>query len=294
MRIVRFIDPQGQVCWGAEPAPSPQSDQPGWEPTAQLLVTSPYDPTSRLELLAETRVIARRLAPVPGPPPNIFCIGQNYRAHALELGSPIPERPVIFMKATSSLNHPDQPIIMPRVLHDQPVPPDLDYEVELAVVISKPCLNATLDNALDYVLGYTIANDISARWQQKQGAGGQFIRGKSFNTACPVGPALITPDELDDDQLSNTGSPILNLTCQVNNETRQDSTTADMIFDVPTLIAHLSQDTTLLPGTILLTGTPAGVGAGMKPQGFLKPGDTVKCGIEKIGILFNPVVGHDA
>ncbi len=159
---------------------------------------------------------------------------------------------------------------------------EVDYECELAVVIGKPCKNATRKNALSHVLGYTCANDVSARdWQLKHG-GGQWCRGKFFDTFCPLGPALVTTDEI-------TNPNTLSIRTILNDEMVQNSNTADMIFDVPTLIEFLSASTTLLPGTVILTGTPSGVGMASKPPRWLKPGDSTTIEIEGIGQLTNPI-----
>ncbi|GAB4186060.1 MAG: fumarylacetoacetate hydrolase family protein [Phycisphaeraceae bacterium] len=225
----------------------------------------------------ETRPIRRRLAPIE--PTNLFCIGKNYREHAAEMDSDAPPRPIVFMKPSTALNHPDQPIRLPACSPQ----PEVDYEGELAVVIGKAGRDIPRDKALEHVFGYTIANDVSARWWQKQGGGGQWVRGKSFDTFCPLGPVLVTADEVPDPQN-------LTLTTTLNGRIMQQGSTRDMIFPVAELIAFLSQDTTLLPGTVILTGTPAGVGAGRKPPVFLKPGDTVSITLEPIGTLTNTVV----
>jgi len=162
---------------------------------------------------------------------------------------------------------------------------EVDYECELAVVIGKTCKNATVENALDFVLGYTCGNDISARdWQKKKG-GGQWCRGKTFDTFAPLGPRLITADELGDPNSLKIGTT-------VNGEVVQDWNTNDMMFSVPKIIAFLSGSTTLLPGTVVLTGTPHGVGMARKPPLWLKSGDVVSVEIEKIGRLTNPIVNE--
>jgi len=161
-------------------------------------------------------------------------------------------------------------------------PPEVDYETELAVVIGRAAKDVDTAEALHYVLGYTAANDVSARrWQGKRGAG-QWVRGKSFDTFCPLGPELVTPDELEDPQN-------LRLTCVLNGQVMQDANTSDMIFPVAELISYLSSGATLLPGTVILTGTPSGVGFTRKPPVFLMPGDTVEVSVEGIGTLRNPV-----
>jgi len=209
----------------------------------------------------------------------IYAIGHNYRAHAEETGAELSKYPVVFMKAPTTVQNPGDPIVIPRFLRSDKV----DYEGELGVVIGRPCKNVSPADALSYVLGYVAANDVSARDWQKEKGGGQFCRGKSFDTFCPVGPCLVTTDELPDP--SN-----LTLRTFVNQDKLQESSTSDMIFDVPTLISFLSGSTTLLPGTLILTGTPSGVGEARDPRRFLVPGDEVTVEIEGIGLLTNPVV----
>jgi len=184
------------------------------------------------------------------------------------------------MKSISSVQNPGDDIVLPRHLKSQ----EVDYECELAVVIGKACKNVSRANALDYVLGYTCANDVSARdWQLKFG-GGQWCRGKTFDTFAPLGPCLVLKDEIPDPNK-------LRIQTVLNGAVMQDWNTDDMIFDVPALIEFLSGDTTLLPGTVILTGTPHGIGAARKPPVFLKDGDVVTIEIEKIGSLTNPVKG---
>lgn len=190
-----------------------------------------------------------------------------------------PELPVLFVKGINTLQHPDDPIRLPTHLASD----EVDYECELAVVIGKAAKNVSRARALDHVLGYTCANDVSARdWQIKRG-GGQWCRGKFFDTFCPLGPRLVTGDELP------RGPNALKIATHLNGETVQDWTTADMIFDIPALIEFLSGSTTLVPGTVILTGTPHGVGMAAKPPRWLKAGDAVTIEIEHIGRLTNPV-----
>ena len=263
MKFIRYRDRQGGIHYGAE------SGEGTFRIEGDLFAT--------YRVTAEPAEIASLLAPVA--PSNILCIGLNYRAHAEETNSKIPNYPVLFMKGTATLQHPGSPIELPVHLASERV----DYEGELAIVIGKQAKNVPKAHALDYVLGYTCANDVSARDWQKEKSGGQFCRGKGFDTFCPLGPVLVTPDEIPDPNR-------LRLRTLVNDEVLQDSTTADMIFDVPTLIEFLSGSTTLLPGTVILTGTPPGVGMARTPPRFLKPGDTVTIEIEKIGRLVNPVI----
>ena len=225
----------------------------------------------------ETAEVAKVLAPVD--PEIILCIGLNYKFHAEESGMPPPEFPILFIKGRNALQNPGDPVEIPTALASHKV----DYECELAVVIGKPCKNATEENALDYVLGYTCANDISARDWQIQFGGGQWCRGKTFDTFAPMGPCLVTAEEIQDPNS-------LGIKTILNGEAVQDWNTNDMIFNVPQLIAFLSGSTTLLPGTVILTGTPQGVGAARKPPLFLKAGDTVTVEIEKIGQLTNPII----
>ena len=269
MRIIRFTDAQGRTHWGEEAACGAQTP---------VLEGSPY---TALAPTGSSAVIAALLPPIE--PANIFCIGLNYREHAEESGEEIPRNPVIFMKPTSTVNCHGGAIHIPAC---QLKGPEVDYEGELAVVIGRACKNVSADEALDYVLGYTCANDVSARrWQMHAGAG-QWIRGKSFDTFCPLGPGLVTADEVADPQA-------LALRTTLNGEVMQDHTTGDMIFPVAELISFLSRDTTLLPGTVILSGTPQGVGYARKPPVWLQPGDEVTVEIEGVGRLSNPVIAAD-
>jgi 2-keto-4-pentenoate hydratase/2-oxohepta-3-ene-1,7-dioic acid hydratase in catechol pathway len=219
----------------------------------------------------------RLLAPLQ--PSNILCIGLNYRKHAEEGNSPIPENPVLFIKINSAVQNPGDAIVLPQKLKSNMV----DYECELAVVIGRACHNVSRADALSYVLGYCCANDVSARDWQKNGGGGQWCRGKTFSTFCPLGPHIVTTDEI-------TNPNALRISTVLNGAVMQDWNTNDMIFDVPTLIEFLSASTILPAGTVILTGTPHGVGAARTPPVFLKHGDSVTIEIEGIGKLTNPVV----
>jgi len=231
---------------------------------------SQLDPTRR------TAVVKKLLAPLA--PSQILGIGLNYRRHAEETKAKIPEFPVLFGKGLNTLQNPGDPIFIPTHLASE----EVDYECELAVVIGKLCKNVPRENALDFVLGYTCANDVSARDWQKKWGGGQWSRGKSFDSFCPLGPCLVTPDEIPN---PNT----LAIRTILNGDTVQDCNTSDMIFDVASIIEFLSGSTTLLPGTTILTGTPHGVGMAANPPRWLQPGDSVSIEIEKIGKLTNPV-----
>jgi 2-keto-4-pentenoate hydratase/2-oxohepta-3-ene-1,7-dioic acid hydratase in catechol pathway len=220
---------------------------------------------------------AKLLAPIV--PTQILCIGLNYRQHAAESNMKEPERPILFVKGINTLQHPGAPIEIPTHLAST----EVDYECELAVVIGKPCKNVSPENALDYVLGYTCANDVSARDHQIKLGGGQWCRGKFFDTFAPLGPVLVTPEDIPNPNA-------LKIATILNGERVQDWTTSDMIFDVAHIISYLSGSTTLVPGTVILTGTPQGVGMAAKPEPrWLKPGDEVSIEIENIGTLTNPV-----
>ena len=239
------------------------------------------------DLYGDRRVTDRRadiqktLAPVA--PTAILGIGLNYRRHAAETNAKTPEYPIVFAKTLNTVQHPGGPILLPTFLRSD----EVDYECELAVVIGRACKNVRADQALEYVLGYTAANDVSARdWQIARG-GSQWTRGKSFDTFCPLGPCLVTPDEIPNPNALGIKTTLTD--GEGNSEVVQDWNTDDMIFDVPALIAFLSASTTLLPGTVILTGTPHGVGMARTPPRWLRPGDTVSIEIEKIGTLTNPV-----
>jgi 2-keto-4-pentenoate hydratase/2-oxohepta-3-ene-1,7-dioic acid hydratase in catechol pathway len=210
-----------------------------------------------------------RLGPPISRPSKIICIGLNYAKHAKETGMERPEEPVIFFKATSAICGPNDNLAMPR--NSQKT----DYEVEIAVVIGKDAKYVEEYNALDYTAGYVLHNDYSEREFQIE-RGGQWVKGKSADTFAPLGPYLVTPDEIE-----NVND--LQMWLKVNGTMRQEESTADMIFKIPKLISYLSQFMTLLPGDIISTGTPSGVGMGMKPPTYLKPGDVVELGIEGLG-----------
>jgi 2-keto-4-pentenoate hydratase/2-oxohepta-3-ene-1,7-dioic acid hydratase in catechol pathway len=264
MKIIRYQDAQGAIHY------------------ASLLPDGAMhrivgDIFGRYEVMSDYPVRpAKVLAPIA--PAQILCIGLNYRRHAVESGAKIPERPVLFMKAANTLQNPASPILIPTHLKSS----EVDYECELAVVIGKTCKNVPRESALDYVLGYTCANDVSARdWQIKFG-GSQWCRGKSFDTFCPLGPCLVTRDEIP-----NPNS--LQLRTMLNGQVMQDWNTNDMIFSVAELLEFLSGSTTLPAGTVILTGTPHGVGMGQKPPRWLQAGDEITIEIEGIGRLTNPV-----
>jgi 2,4-diketo-3-deoxy-L-fuconate hydrolase len=220
-----------------------------------------------------------RFGPPIGRPSKIICIGLNYRDHAAESAIEVPREPVIFMKATTSLVGPNDPVVIPRGAEK------LDWEVELAVIIGKTASYIPKDRALEYVAGYALHNDYSERSFQLE-RGGQWVKGKSADTFAPLGPFLATRDEVPD-------AGHLALWLKVNDEYRQNGNTANMIFDVPTIVSYVSEFMTLLPGDVISTGTPAGVGLGMKPPQYLKAGDVVDLGIAGLGESRQKVVAWE-
>ncbi len=223
-------------------------------------------------------------APLPVPRRNVWCVGRNYRAHAAELSDSVfkdnnadpASWPIVFTKVPECVVGPFDEVLIPAAVSTQ-----IDYEAELAVVIGKGGKNISPAAAMDHVFGYTVVNDVTARDVQMRHQ--QWDMGKSFDTFCPMGPWLVTADELDG---TNT-----RVRCWVNDELRQDGRTTDLIFDIPTLIATCSRGITLYPGDIIATGTPAGVGMGITPPTYLRPGDRVRVAIDGIGEIENRFVG---
>ena len=261
MKIVRFANATGQPCHGLVEGETIR--------VAAGDLFRGLEPTARTVPLAGTRLLAP-LAPV-----NVLAIGRNYKAHAEEWGGGLPRSPIMFMKATSSVIGPEAEVILPRI-----APRAVDFEAELAVVIGRSARGVSEARALDCVLGYTCANDVSARDCQRGDE--QWCRGKSFDTFCPLGPWIET--ELDPSGCAIRG--------RVGGETLQDASTALLVFSVPYLISYLSAGMTLLPGTVILTGTPGGVGSARQPPRFLKPGDTMEVEIGGIGVLRNRVAAE--
>ncbi|NJM38053.1 MAG: fumarylacetoacetate hydrolase family protein [Akkermansiaceae bacterium] len=217
-----------------------------------------------------------RLGPPVNRPSKLVCIGKNYIEHAKELGEGLPTEPTIFMKATSAWSGPNDPVIIPRGATK------LDYEVELALVIGRTASYVDERESMDYIAGYSTFCDFSERVFQKE-MGGQWTKGKSADSFAPMGPCLVTPDEIADPQK-------LRLWTRVNGELRQNSWTGDMLFSVRQLISYVSRFMTLLPGDVLATGTPSGVAMGMSPPRYLQAGDFVECGVEGLGELAQRVV----
>lgn len=224
----------------------------------------------------------RLLAPIPAPRRNVMCLGKNYAEHARESYEArgekveLPEFPVIFTKATTAVNGPYDDVPL-----DPRVSTQMDYESELAVIIGRATKNAGREGALANVFGYTVLNDITAR--DLQSLHKQFFKGKSLDGCCPIGPWIVTADEVPDPH-------VLRISCHVNGELRQESTTSAMLFDIPETIVHLSRGMTLLPGDIIATGTPSGVGFARKPPVYLQVGDVVECAVDSIGTIRNRMV----
>ena len=263
MKIVR-LQHQGAIRYGL------------WEDENITLATG--DPFSGLKPTSDKVALKGAALLAPIEPPNIYCIGLNYMKHAKEGGAAVPEKPLMFLKTTTTLTHPGSQIVLP--LAD---PETVDYEAELVIVIGKKVKNVSEDKALDYVLGYTCGNDVSCRGAQFSDK--QWCRGKSFDTFCPLGPAINT-DIADPNNLK--------IQLRLNGRTMQDSNTSDMIFSCRKIVSYLSYVGTLLPGTVIMTGTPEGVGFARKPPVYLKEGDKVEVEIEGIGVLSNSVVAEKA
>ena len=264
MKIIRFLsDGNHEMCGLYEPEIEDQA----------LVIRG--DLFGDFEVTSKLTGIGRILPPVY--PCNILALGLNYRQHADETSVSYPEIPILFLKATTSVIGHMSPILLP-----QAGPANVDYEAELAVIIGKTIKNVSRAEAMDSILGYTCANDVSARDWQIEKQKKQWARGKSFDTFCPLGPYLVTRDEIPDPQN-------LRIRTILNGKTVQDSKTYDMIFDVPAIISDLSRSMTLLSGTVILTGTPEGVGFTRQPPIYLQDGDIVTIEIEGIGQLTNPV-----
>ncbi|MEO0453985.1 MAG: fumarylacetoacetate hydrolase family protein [Verrucomicrobiota bacterium] len=263
MRVIRYLNSSGKALYADE------------NPDGHLtpLIGSIED---GFTLSSGTVDFQKRLAPVS--PTQIICIGLNYRRHAEETRSEVPDHPVVFMKSLNTVCASGDPILLPRHRRSKRV----DYEIELAFVIGKKAKNIKREEALEFIAGYTIANDVSARDWQKWGGGGQWVGAKSFDSFCPIGPCLVTSEDIPNPQS-------LQLRTTINGEILQNSNTSDMIFSIAEVIEFLSGSTTLLPGTLVLTGTPEGVGMGREPMRFLQPGDQIEMTIEKIGSLINQV-----
>ncbi len=269
MKIIRFVSGKKKVLFGVYNPKQPH--------LAKIIKGNIF---GDYKITPEKAEVKKLLAPII--PVNILALGINYKKHGDETAMSYPDQPILFLKATTSIVGHDGPIILPAA-----GPDSVDYEAELAVVIGKKTKNILPDKAMDYIMGYTCANDVSARDWQFDKQKGQWARGKSFDTFCPLGPWIVTKEEIDDP--NNVG-----IRCIINGQTVQESKTSEMIFNVQNTVSNLSRSMTLLPGTVILTGTPDGVGFTRQPPLFLKAGDLVSVEIEKIGTLTNRVVRENS
>lgn len=277
MALCRYLDRgqptfalfrEGQICPLSELTEDPVTDADVFARSADYFAALPAPRPDQWRPAPATL-----LMPVP-PPQKSLCIGLNYRDHARETGAEIPTEPVVFNKLTSALIGHGDPIELPRLSQA------VDFEAELVVVIGRAGRHIPAAAALEYVFGYTCGHDVSARDWQKGRPGGQWLLGKTFDTFGPVGPCVALRDEIPD-------AGQLRIEMIINGETMQDSSTDQLIFDIPTLISHLSQFVSLVPGDLIFTGTPPGVGAARQPPVFLQPGDECTVRIEQIGSLTN-------
>jgi 2-keto-4-pentenoate hydratase/2-oxohepta-3-ene-1,7-dioic acid hydratase in catechol pathway len=281
MRIVRFMRPDQSIGWGLALDFGIQD----------LTLADPSLPHSIIDLITKWPTLLPRiqglarklgtsdqelkiLCPIDQPQ-KILCIGLNYRDHAIETKSPIPTEPIVFCKMPTAMIGPNEPIVLPRV-SDQ-----VDYEAEMVVVIGKTVRDATLEQAAEAIFGYSVGHDVSARDWQKDKPGKQWFLGKSFDTFAPLGPSIVTADDVPD-------TSDLRIKCTINGQVVQDSSTKELIFQPPEVVAYISQVMTLSPGDVIYTGTPPGVGMARVPPVFLKDGDLVEIEVEKLGILRNP------
>src|SRR5512136_156281 len=260
MKIIRFISGRDETLYGALDPVAPAK--------ARIIEG---DVLARYSLTDRSATIKRILPPID--PPNILALGFSYGKHARETESKAPESPVLFIKGTNTLIGPGDTILLPKA-----GPDEVDYEAELVIVIGRQAKNVSAKEAMAYVFGYTCANDVSARDWQMEKQKKQWARGKSFDTFCPLGPYIVTKEEIPDPD---------NLRIQsiLNGKVMQDSNTSDMLFSVAEMVSDLSRSMTLLPGTVILTGTPEGVGFVRKPPVFMRHGDVISIAIEKIGEL---------
>lgn len=264
MKICRCLTEDGRIHYGLYP-----SETNG---TMQVLEGDIFTSLTTTDMYLK---ILAYLPPVT--PPNIFALGLSYRKHAEEIGTDVSSHPIVFIKANTSVTGHETNILLPAAGPDQ-----VDYEGELAVIIGKGGKNIKVPEAMNHVLGYTCANDVSARDWQFEKQKGQWTRGKGFDTFCPLGPCLVTGDEIPDPSR-------LAIKTMINDLVVQDASTAGLIYDIATIVSDLSQSVTLLPGTVILTGTPEGVGFTRQPPLFLREGDRVTVTIAGIGTLMNGV-----
>jgi 2-keto-4-pentenoate hydratase/2-oxohepta-3-ene-1,7-dioic acid hydratase in catechol pathway len=265
MKIIRFLSANKEILYGAYNQETPA--------VARIIEGDIF---GDYKVTVKEALIVKLLAPLV--PVNVLALGINYKKHGDETAMSYPDQPILFLKATTSIVGHEEPIILPVV-----GPDCVDYEAELAVIIGRKAKNIKPDEAMDYIMGYTCANDVSARDWQFEKQKGQWARGKSFDTFCPLGQWIVTKDEITDpDNLS--------IRAILNDKVVQESRTAQMIFNIQEIVSNLSKSMTLLPGTVILTGTPEGVGFTRQPPLFLKAGDAISVEIEKIGTLTNKVI----
>lgn len=282
MRLVTYQSPTGPRAAGQRGdalVDLNQTDPQLPSSLKQLVALGPTMLERAAQAIATGKPIAgpaKLLAPIPDPQ-KVLCVGLNYADHARESGAEPPPEPVFFSKFSSAVIGPDEPIVLPKVSQQ------VDYEAELVVVIGRQGRDIPRQQALEHVAGYTVGHDVSARDWQLNKPGKQWLLGKTFDTFAPIGPALVTPDEVGD-----VGR--LRVQLRLNGRTLQDSSTEQLIFQVDELVAYVSQVCTLLPGDIIFTGTPPGVGFARKPPVFMQPGDVAEVEIERLGVLRNPVV----
>ncbi|MBN1828771.1 MAG: fumarylacetoacetate hydrolase family protein [Deltaproteobacteria bacterium] len=268
MKICRFQSQGGEILHGVYDV-----NKPDEAAVLQGALFGDHKITQRRE------GIRTMLAPVI--PANIIALGLNYKKHAEETGMSYPELPVMFLKGANSVIGPGETILLPKA-----GPGEVDYEAELAIIVGKPGKNIPLERAFEHIFGYCCANDVSARDWQIHKQKGQWARGKSFDTFCPLGPWIVTKDEIKNpDDLA--------IRTILNKKIMQDARTSDLCFGIADIVSDLSRSMTLLPGTVILTGTPSGVGFTRKPPVFLQPRDNVTIEIEQIGRLENPVKLED-
>jgi 2-keto-4-pentenoate hydratase/2-oxohepta-3-ene-1,7-dioic acid hydratase in catechol pathway len=268
MKIIRFLSADKKILYGAY-----NQKQPTYAKIIEGDIFGDYKVT------AKEALIVKLLAPLV--PVNVLALGINYKKHGDETAMSYPEQPILFLKATTSIVGHEGLIVLPTAGPDH-----VDYEAELALIIGRKAKNIKPDEAMDYIMGYTCANDVSARDWQFEKQKGQWARGKSFDTFCPLGPWIITKDEI-------TNSNNLSIRAILNGQVVQESKTAQMIFNIREIVSNLSKSMTLLPRTVILTGTPEGVGFTRQPPLFLKAGDVISVEIEKIGTLTNKVIDEE-
>lgn len=288
MHLVRFQNAAGEIRLAdlndTKLTPLDVDDSWGDDPLLELIRRNEGRLQAAASELTRGEVIelseVKLVAPIARPP-KIICVGLNYTSHMIETNSEKPSEPVIFSKYAASIVGPDEAVVLPAV-----APRRVDYEAELAVVIGKHARNVSESDAMDVVAGYTVANDVTARdWQLKK-PNGQWLLGKTFDTFLPLGPAVVTPEDVPDHR-------DLRVQCRVSGDSRQDASTSELLFSVEEVIAYVSRVFTLEPGDLILTGTPGGVAMVRGKEAYLQEGDVLETEISTLGTLRNPVVAED-